>query len=569
MSGGPFAALTRYFVSVLLAPPLLTDLGADYLRRTIASLVAMVLVAGVFLTRVFFRKYADLGGRTYPDAYLRALQSDTLLMIAVPMLIVGLAAIALCPLLFPDETDYQVLTPLPLTRRTIFAAKLAAVAIAGGIIVLSVSAISSFWFPLATGGRRAPYPALARVIAHAVATVTGSAWMFSAVAAFQGASLVLIPSAWRRLGLGLQGSVIVVLLGSVPFITRLPAAAISADMVTAWPLAAFPATWFFGVEQWLLQPDRSDGYALMAGYAGRAFIVTIVAILTCFAVLHRKAEQLAGVAANRRLVGHRSSLSFDHRFRMRPAAAGVMDFAIASLARSRLHQFVFVMVIGWGIAILIGQIANAMTGDPGSSADSRVAMQASLAAPLLTSLAVTLALRAAFLLPIDRGAAWVFRMTEEPAARTAALDAVVWCFMVPVVISSLVVAAAVQPGILGAAWLVSAALTVLASFALIEVVLSDWNRIPFTCSYLPGKRVLAYNLGVLLGAYFVFVYLGARVIGWSVTSVPHTLVVAALLSIGIFLMRRARLATWGVSALDFEDYDPTALRTLGLLPDEH
>ena len=83
MTRGRFAALTRYFVSVLLAPPLLTDLGADYLRRTIASLVAMVLVAGIFLTRVFFRKYADLGGLTYPDAYLRAVQADTLLMIAL------------------------------------------------------------------------------------------------------------------------------------------------------------------------------------------------------------------------------------------------------------------------------------------------------------------------------------------------------------------------------------------------------------------------------------------------------------------------------------------------------
>ena len=34
-------------------------------------------------------------------------------------------------------------------------------------------------------------------------------------------------------------------------------------------------------------------------------------------------------------------------------------------------------------------------------------------------------------------------------------------------------------------------------------------------------------------------------------------------------MRRARLRTWGVPALDFEDYDPMAIRTLGLLPDEH
>ena len=256
MSTGPFAALTRYFVSAMLAPPILSDLGADYLRRTIASLVAMVLIAGVFLTQAFFRKYADLGGLTYPDAYLRAIQSDTLFMIAVPMLIVGLAAVLLCPLLFPDETDYQVLTPLPLTRAVVFGAKLAAVAIAGGIVVLAVSAISSFWFPLATGGRRAPYPALARVAAHAAASVAGSAWMFSAVAALQGLTLALTPARWRRSGLVMQATLIVVLLVSASFVAKLPATNVSSETVQTMPLAAFPPTWFFGFEQWLLDPGR-------------------------------------------------------------------------------------------------------------------------------------------------------------------------------------------------------------------------------------------------------------------------------------------------------------------------
>ena len=121
MRTGPFGALTRYFIGAMLAPPILSDLGADYLRRTVASLIAMVLVTGVFLTDAVFRKYTDLGGLTYPDAYLRALQADTLFMIAVPMLIVGLVAVLLCPLLFPDEMDYQVLTPLPLTRARVSA----------------------------------------------------------------------------------------------------------------------------------------------------------------------------------------------------------------------------------------------------------------------------------------------------------------------------------------------------------------------------------------------------------------------------------------------------------------
>jgi hypothetical protein len=285
-------------------------------------------------------------------------------------------------------------------------------------------------------------------------------------------------------------------------------------------------------------------------------------------VLYRTAERLAGPAHGRGTVRHRQGFSLAQRSGLQPAAAGVIDFVLASLARSRLHQSVFVMVMGTGLAILIGQIATALAAEPASPAESRAMLQAALAAPLLTSLAVALALRAAFLLPIDRAAAWQFRITEEPAARTAALSAVVWCFRVPVVISSLAVAAAVQPGVLGNASVISAALTVIASLGLVEVVVSDWNRIPFTCSYLPGKRVLAYNLGVLLAAYFVFVSLGARVLRWSLTAVPHALVVAALLSGGLWLLRRTRLMTWGVSALDFEDYDPMAVRSLGLLPDD-
>jgi hypothetical protein len=254
---------------------------------------------------------------------------------------------------------------------------------------------------------------------------------------------------------------------------------------------------------------------------------------------------------------------------LRPTAAGAIDFAVAGLARSRLHQVVFVLIASSGAAVLLGPIASAWAGDRSSAWQARAAVHAALAAPLLAALTVALALRAAFLLPIDRAAAWIFRLTEEPHARMAALDGVTWCFRTPVLVATVVAAALVQPGMLGSRWLLAMSLTVLLSLGLVEAVLMGWNRIPFTCSYLPGKRVLAYYLGVLLGAYFVFVHIGGHVLRWSVASVLRAMVMAGLLAALVAVMRRARLQTWGVASLDFEDSDPMAVRTLGLLPDEH
>jgi hypothetical protein len=293
-------------------------------------------------------------------------------------------------------------------------------------------------------------------------------------------------------------------------------------------------------------------------------------IVTTYAVLYRTAERLAGLSRAGGPIGRGRSdlLALERRGRVRPAAAAVIDFVRTGLTRSRLHQFVFVSVLAAGGAILLGQFSGPLTADTQSAWASRRAAHAALAVPLLTALAVTLALRAAFLLPLDPPAAWVFRLTEEPQTRAATLDAVWWCFTIASLSSSLGVAALVQPGIFGATWPLAAASCSLAAACLVEVVLTDWNRVPFTCSYLPGKRVLAYDLGVLLGSFFGFVYVDAHVLRWSLATPLRWIVVTGLLVAGVAVLRRLRLRTWAVAPLDFEDFDPMAVRTLGLLPDE-
>jgi hypothetical protein len=247
---------------------------------------------------------------------------------------------------------------------------------------------------------------------------------------------------------------------------------------------------------------------------------------------------------------------------------GILAFIRQGLTRSRLHSIVFLFVAGIAIAILIGQVMTVVYGATFLGYGPRVAEHAVIAAPLVLALGIALAMRTAFLLPLDRGAAWLFRVTETPAARSQSLDAVSRAFLLATVVPSAALTMLLQPYFVGERWVGCMALAAGANLILVEILLRDWARIPFTCTYLPGKRVLAYNLGVLLATYFVFVYMGAHLIRWSSMGPVRTLIIGSGLAAAYLGLRRARLRTWGERPLEFEDEDPLAIRTLNLLPDE-
>src|SRR5688572_31040081 len=268
---GSFKILTRHFVEAALAPEALTEAGADYLRRTLFGVLAVLLVVGIFVTRAFFDKYTQLGNVVGSRAYLSAVQADTLFMIALPMLLVGLAAVVAGPLLFPDETDYRVLTPLPISRAQLFLAKLAAVAAIVAMSIVAVNVVTTFWIPIAISGRKAQHPLLARLITHAVASLAGSTFMCFAVMAVQGVMIVAVPPAWqRRMSVVVQGAMCVGLLLLLPVVARMPGMDVTEASVLQPPLAWLPPSWFLGLQRWLLDGAAAGGYAEAAARGGGA-----------------------------------------------------------------------------------------------------------------------------------------------------------------------------------------------------------------------------------------------------------------------------------------------------------
>ena len=109
----PAFDLTRHFFREFFYLRFLTDTGADSIKRAIIGVVSGLLALSILFPQFVVGRYATM--RTVVE-YRRALLSDQLFTICVAMLILGLVAALVCQSLFPDETDYRILTPLPVTR---------------------------------------------------------------------------------------------------------------------------------------------------------------------------------------------------------------------------------------------------------------------------------------------------------------------------------------------------------------------------------------------------------------------------------------------------------------------
>ena len=350
----------------------------------------MVLVAGVFLPQAFFRKYADLGGLTCPDAYLARLQADTLFMIAVPMLIVGLAAVLLCPMMFPDETDYQVLTPLPRDTRGQCSARNSWRRRLPAASSCSPSTQSpSIWFPLVD--RRPP-----RAPTRSGASrrprggrVAGSAWMLSAVTALQGVCLGAGPGplAADRAQPDRQACCSSFCFSRCRFVARLPAT--SRRPVDHDAPRRRLRVWFYGVEQWLLHRvgGRLPARGSLAGTAAAGHRRSSCRSRTPW--LYRSAEQLAGVSRaphGRDCPARRSRSSWlelkrlllqPPRPRCWPSSSTVWR-AAASIRSCSL------LIVGVGLGDSHRQVATVVDGATWPAAAARCRPRG-LAAPLLAA----------------------------------------------------------------------------------------------------------------------------------------------------------------------------------------
>ena len=191
--------------------------------------------------------------------------------------------------LFPDETDFRILMAEPLSRSVVFAAKLAALLLFGGLFVVG-SHLGLL--PLAAltliGAAKTGSVALAAV-AFAASSLAASLFAALGIVAIHGL-LVLLASRSRLLAF--SGAVRIVVIGglvlALPLVTRLPATA-GAFEANAWWLAWAPPAWFAGLERWLLG-DTTRG--MLAAQAMAATIGAVAIAVFAYVRLYRRFDRV-------------------------------------------------------------------------------------------------------------------------------------------------------------------------------------------------------------------------------------------------------------------------------------
>jgi hypothetical protein len=544
-------ALTRHFFQEFFRLSFLDEEGEDSFRRAMIGILAGFAALGLWLPRIMAARYA--GGFTTREAYLRVALADQLLIICLSMFIVGFAMALVVHSLFPDELDYRILMPLPVERSTIFSAKIAALVLYASLFIVTTSV--AFGVPLALVSRsdwtRHYWPV--RALSHVAVCVLGSLFAVALVIGVQGLVTLCSPRHWlRRTTVATQTMLVCALITAFPLALR-SAAGFDASNARAGVVPVAPPVWFLGIGE-VFMGNREVGFVNLAAMAVAATATLWAVTAACYAIVYRRFDQvIVRTHSTSRLRPHgRRSTPW---FAGPPAHSAVASFSEVTLRRSGVHQLVFLGVAAVGFATG----AHAIVGAPSPQAQ----VEAAKWVPFVAIFASVLGLQASLLLPVTRRAAWVFRITEDEDHRPQQIAAaermlIVYGVLWPAALIGGPMAAVLGPWNLFACMPV----VVLMGTALVEMRLWRWHRIPFTCSYLPGKRPVAHSALLFLCGFVAFTWIGADLLGLAVALQRPPVGALALLAVTAGAARWLRIETARNRPLEFEDELPES--TYGL-----
>jgi len=423
-------------------------------------------------------------------------------LIAMMMLVVGLIAVASWDSIFPDRRDTMILGPLPVKPSVVLAAKAAAAAAVVGLAIVTLNVAAGFAWPSVLAMRgRGPSEFLPTLASYWLTMIAASVFVYGSVLTVQGLTALLLP---RRLFLlcsaFLQLAAFAVFFGVFFLQPTLTTPAEFANPSYGAFLSWAPSYWFFALFNRLrgALPENLNWLATRAWIGLAAAVAgSVFSLLLCYLRTMRKTIEQPDLLPAAR--GPRMNLRLGSSIE-----AAILAFSFRSVTRSRQHRVVFAFYMAIVLAVAL------------SSARSFLAAAAQPLAPgflvasfVMMSFAV-LGLRSVFSLPISLTANWMLRISQLfPSWRyiAATRHALLCLTVLPVWITAALLSLHFRPWPQVAGHLIVLALlgSILADLSLI-----GFYKVPFTCSYLPGKVNIQF---VFWGSLILFLTLsltGAR-----------------------------------------------------------
>jgi hypothetical protein len=353
------------------------------------------------------------------------------------------------------------------------------------------------------------------------------------------------------------------LLLSLPLVARLPAAD-RAFATGAWWLPVAPPVWFVGLERWLVgDPNRST----LAAQAVIGVIVVFVVSVVSYVLLYRRFDRVTLQPAVSEKAGatDRSLTRWNGRVPVRHA---IGRFVAITIRRSALHQGLVVGLLAAAGGFVLNSLLNANGWyDPLDTRRKDALINTLFWAPMTMIFLAIPAMRLAIWVPLELRSNWIFRMTEDVAGRAEVAAANVRAVLALAVALPLALIAPLQWWTLGSSALRILIVEASIGWLLVEWTMADWRRIPFTCSYIPGKGFVPHMFVKGFASYIVFSMASLIVLRISLfrptaAAISAVVFAAAAGALGVLRARQSRR-----TSLIFEDELPTDVTPLRLSAD--
>ena len=318
-----------------------------------------------------------------------------------------------------------------------------------------------------------------------------------------------------------------------------------------------PSYWFLGLFQEL------NGSPAMAGLARRAWIGLAIAVcVTAAAYALSYFRTLRKIVEEPDILSRGRTVSWLPRFGNALQTA-IVHFSIRSLIRSRQHRMILAFYLGIGFALTIflmqsgGEPRDVLTDMPRTWGQVNTSLLVASIAMLFLWMIGT---RVVFAFPLDLRANWIFRVVCPSTPQLAATRRALFLLSAaPIWAATAAVAFRIWPSQAAVDHLVVLAL--LASF-LADICLYSFNKIPFTCSYLPGKSQV--HLAILGSAVLLwFVTLSVRYERQALAERRLLTPMLILLALAAIVARRLTVRA-SDEPLKFEEEPADAVQVLGL-----
>jgi hypothetical protein len=318
-----------------------------------------------------------------------------------------------------------------------------------------------------------------------------------------------------------------------------------------------PPVWFLGLYQAMLG-DPDPPMRMLAQRAWMAGAIAIALALLTYLIgyqRHREllVEESTGASRGRRWTGALLRLLVPG-----PRQQAITVFMIKTLARSSHHRMILMGYGGFAFAILMSGIMGVRS----TVAPDRVAAATFIYAHVVFLAFLLIGLRHLFAIPASLSANWLFQITEREG-RADWLRAVDRFVLMNGAALMLLAPFPLELQLLG--WHAVVEVVLFGGFALLsyEWAFSSWEKLPFTCSHLPGKtpmwiRFLQF-LG-LLGALPVVNYI-------LLSGVYYPTVFLVTMTVQLAVWKRihaAREDGWGQQRLQYDEKPDQAIHALNL-----